>query len=132
MLNKKEAIYLLLQVANELECRGIEPASDTEKLRVLAHQLEEQEYPTLYSNVAGEQESTMAEINPNEDDRHYKMSEEVENLIEHLTEKGDAKGIKIVVRVVESVNTLFSELFELHNKIVEGIKAERTKEEDKK
>ena len=74
----------------------------------------------------------MPEIKSNEDDRHYKMSEEFENLIEHLTEKGDVKGIKILVRAAESVNTLFSELFELHNKIVEGIKAEKTKEEDKK
>ena len=41
MLNKEEAIHLLLIVANELEIRGIEPASDIEKLRVLAHQLEQ-------------------------------------------------------------------------------------------
>ena len=40
MLNKEEAIHLLLRVANQLEYRGIEPAADTEKLRVLAHQLE--------------------------------------------------------------------------------------------
>lgn len=41
MLNKEEAIHLLLRVANQLEHRGIEPAADTEKLRVLAHQLEQ-------------------------------------------------------------------------------------------
>ena len=40
MLNKEEAIDLLRRVANELEIRGIEPASDIEKLRALARQLE--------------------------------------------------------------------------------------------
>lgn len=40
MLNKEEAIHLLRRVADQLEYRGIEPASDIEKLRVLAHQLE--------------------------------------------------------------------------------------------
>jgi len=42
MITKKEAIDLLSRVANELEDRGIEPASDIEKLRVLAHQIREE------------------------------------------------------------------------------------------
>ena len=41
MINNKGAIALLRRVANELEFRGIEPAGDIEKLRVVAHQLEE-------------------------------------------------------------------------------------------
>jgi len=42
MLNKKETIHLLDRVANKLEERGIEPASDVEKLRVLSRQLEQE------------------------------------------------------------------------------------------
>jgi len=40
MENKNEAIALLNRVALRLEQRGISPASDIEKLRALAHQLE--------------------------------------------------------------------------------------------
>ena len=40
MLSKKEAIDLLSRVADKLEYRGIEPASDIEKLRVLAHYID--------------------------------------------------------------------------------------------
>ena len=36
MINKKEIMGLLNRVADKLEKRGIEPASDVEKLRVLA------------------------------------------------------------------------------------------------
>lgn len=42
MLNKEEVPDLLNRVADKLEYRGIEPASDIEKLRVLAHQLEQE------------------------------------------------------------------------------------------
>ena len=41
MINKQEAIDLLSRVALRLEQRGIGPAADTEKLRALAHQLEQ-------------------------------------------------------------------------------------------
>ena len=41
MINKKEAIALLNQVALRLEQRGIGPTADVEKLRVLANQLEQ-------------------------------------------------------------------------------------------
>ena len=44
MITKKEAIDLLSRVANELEYREIEPASDIEKLRVLAHQIREETF----------------------------------------------------------------------------------------
>ena len=40
MITKKEAIDLLNRVATLLEQRGIEPASDIEKLRVLAHYID--------------------------------------------------------------------------------------------
>ena len=42
MLNKEEVIHLLNRVATQLEQRGIAPASNIEKLRVLAHQLEQE------------------------------------------------------------------------------------------
>ena len=44
MITKKEAIDLLSRVADKLEYRAIEPASDIEKLRVLAHQIREETF----------------------------------------------------------------------------------------
>lgn len=41
MINKEESIVLLNRVADKLEKRGVESASDVEKLRVLARQLEQ-------------------------------------------------------------------------------------------
>lgn len=41
MLTKKEAMALLIRVADNLDHRGIEPASDIEKLRALAYQVEQ-------------------------------------------------------------------------------------------
>lgn len=44
MITKKEAIDLLSGVAEKLAYRGIEPASDIEKLRALAHQIREETF----------------------------------------------------------------------------------------
>ena len=75
-MNKKEAIDLLNQVALKLEQRGLAPASDIEKLRALAHQLEQAE---------GKEISTAKEHNQ----KVSKVRETLMKIIEDLEESDE-------------------------------------------
>ena len=62
-----------------------------------------------------------------------KLNEDFERLLDHLEEKSDVDGIKLLVILGENTSALFAEFFELHNKVVETIKPNKIlQEEDKK